>query len=99
MIGSSEEKVAMAKKAKKSDSSTAPASFTDTRRVKDLIALMAENGLSEIELVEDKAKIVLRRGSYSGAAAPVAHHAPVMHAAPAAAPASPAAAPAEDTSL
>ena len=88
----------MAKKAKKTDSSTAPASFTDTRRVKDLIALMAENGLSEIELVEDKAKIVLRRGSYSGvAAAPMTHHAPVMHAAPS--PAAAPAAPAEDTSL
>ena len=63
--------------------------FTDTRRVKELIELMAANGLSEIELVEGAAKIALRRGVISGGASPVAHgpvgHAPVMHA-PAAAP-------------
>ena len=75
--------------------------FTDTRRVKELVALMSEHGLSEIELVEDKSKITLRRGW-----APVAHaapHHPVMpapiteHAAAPSAPAVPAkAAPAEE---
>ena len=43
----------MAKKAGNGSES----SFTDTKRVKDLIALMAENGLPEIELVEDKAEL------------------------------------------
>ncbi len=51
---------------KNSPSSAASASFTDTKRVKDLIALMAENDLTEIELVEDKSRIVLRRGTGSG---------------------------------
>ncbi|HUO06972.1 MAG TPA: acetyl-CoA carboxylase biotin carboxyl carrier protein [Phycisphaerae bacterium] len=51
--------------AKKAGNST-DTSFTDTKRVKDLIALMAENGLTEIELVEDKSRIVLRRGTTSG---------------------------------
>lgn len=69
-----------------------PVGFTDTKRVKELIQLMAENELTEIELVEDKAKITLRR---AGAAIPVA--APVAYAAapiaaPAAAPAPAAAA-------
>ncbi len=53
-----------------------PARFTDTARIKALIALMADNGLSEIELVEDKAKIVLRRGGTSSTQAPIAHYAP-----------------------
>jgi acetyl-CoA carboxylase biotin carboxyl carrier protein len=97
----------MAKKSKKPDSPaspSAPASFTDTRRVKDLIALMEANGLTEIELVEDKAKIVLRRGTFSAScgapAVPHASHpAPANYAALApSAPAAPAA-PAEDTSL
>lgn len=68
-----------------------PVGFTDTKRVKELIQLMAENELTEIELVEDKAKITLRRAS---ATIPVA--APVAYAAPVAAPAAhaPAAAPA-----
>ena len=35
--------------------------FTDNKRVKDLIRLMADNDLTEIELVEDKAKIRLKR--------------------------------------
>jgi acetyl-CoA carboxylase biotin carboxyl carrier protein len=73
--------------------STGSERFTDTRRVKDLIALMAENGLTEIELVEDKSRIVLRRGTVSGSsvaqavhhAAPVHHQAPPAHAAPVAA--------------
>jgi acetyl-CoA carboxylase biotin carboxyl carrier protein len=72
----------MAKKAGPPPTSTT--SFTDTKRVKDLIALMAENGLTEIELVEDKSRIVLRRGTTSGAMhVPVSatHHAsiPVTH--------------------
>ncbi len=36
-------------------------SFTDNKRVKDLIKLMSDHGLTEIELVEDKAKIRLKR--------------------------------------
>ncbi len=35
--------------------------FTDNKRVRDLIKLMADHGLTEIELVEDKAKIRLKR--------------------------------------
>jgi acetyl-CoA carboxylase biotin carboxyl carrier protein len=65
--------------------------FTDTARVKGLIALMADNGLTEIELVEANSRILLRRGGTSapaGAPAPVHYAAP----APAAAPAAPAAA-------
>ncbi len=49
-------------------------SFTDTKRVKDLIALMAENGLTEIELVEDKSRIMLRRGTVSGGIGTVPSH-------------------------
>lgn len=56
-------------------------SFTDTKRVKELIALMAENGLTEIELVEDKSKITLKRGTVAIAAPAV--HAAVAHPAPA----------------
>jgi acetyl-CoA carboxylase biotin carboxyl carrier protein len=87
----------MAKKAANSSES----SFTDTKRVKDLVALMAENGLTEIELVEDKSRIVLRRGTVSGGSAPVSHgFAPHMHApvhAPSHAPAAPAATPAKSS--
>ncbi|MCL2649301.1 MAG: acetyl-CoA carboxylase biotin carboxyl carrier protein [Phycisphaerales bacterium] len=36
--------------------------FTDTRRVKELVELMTEAGLTEIELAEDKSRILLRRG-------------------------------------
>ncbi len=83
----------------KPSQSTGSERFTDTRRVKDLIALMAENGLTEIELVEDKSRIVLRRGTVSGSgvAQTVHHAAPVHHSAPAAHNAPPAATPnAED---
>jgi acetyl-CoA carboxylase biotin carboxyl carrier protein len=45
----------MAKQAKEN------VSFTDTKRVKELVALMAQNDLTEIELVEDKSKITLKR--------------------------------------
>ncbi len=66
----------MAKKAGNGSES----SFTDTKRVKDLIALMAENGLTEIELVEDKSRIVLRRGTVSANSGTVsAGFAPQMH--------------------
>lgn len=61
--------------------------FTDTKRVKDLIALMTDNGLSEIELVEDKSRILLRRGVASSVAqvaapAPVASYTPPVVQAP-----------------
>ena len=70
--------------------------FTDNKRVRDLIKLMAEHDLTEIELVEDKSTIRLKRDSASVAAVPMpvpavvsaSAHAP----APAAAPAAPAAA-------
>lgn len=82
----------MAKKSGSSSSSGVSASFTDTKRMKDLIALMAENGLTEIELAEDKSRIVLRRGTVSGGGTPAGHYAaPQMMAAqgPAAGAASP----------
>jgi len=53
-------------------------SFTDNKRVKELIKLMNENGLSEIELVEDKASIRIKReltGPVSAVAAAVPHSA------------------------
>jgi acetyl-CoA carboxylase biotin carboxyl carrier protein len=67
--------------AKKNTGTSKPESFTDTARVKALIALMADNGLTEIELVEDKSRIVLRRGGTS-AAVPVQQAAPVHHVPP-----------------
>ncbi len=51
--------------------------FTDNKRVKDLIRLMADNDLTEIELVEDKAKIRLMRDlapDGGGTAPPPPHH-------------------------
>ena len=45
-------------------------SFTDNKRVRDLIKLMTDHGLTELELVEDKAKIRLAR--MSTVAAPTA---------------------------
>jgi len=76
--------------AKKSSPTTGSSggSFTDTKRVKELVALMADNGLTEIELVEDKSRIVLRRGTFSSSHvapmthAPVAHHPVPVHHAP-----------------
>lgn len=44
--------------------------FTDNKRVRDLIKLMADNGLTEVELVEDKSSIRLKRDP--APAAPVA---------------------------
>ena len=82
------------------------AGFTDTKRVKELIALMAENALTEIELVDDKRRIVLRRGTST--AAPAAGHAmayapapaPTTHvSAPAPAPATPVAAEAKTITI
>ncbi len=72
--------------------------FTDNKRVRDLIKLMADHGLTEIELVEDKAKIRLKRDLFPAPGAmpvmhyPVAPHAgPVVQALPAASTAGPAA--------
>ena len=36
-------------------------SFTDNKRVRDLIKLMTDHGVTELELVEDKASIRLKR--------------------------------------
>jgi acetyl-CoA carboxylase biotin carboxyl carrier protein len=55
--------------AKKPSETPANVRFTDTKRVKDLIQLMTENGLTEIELTEDKSRIVLRRGTVAPSAA------------------------------
>lgn len=70
--------------------------FTDNKRVRDLIKLMADNDLTEIELVEDKSTIRLKRDSASVPAIPMpvpaAASAPAHAPAPAAAPAAPAAA-------
>jgi acetyl-CoA carboxylase biotin carboxyl carrier protein len=79
----------MAKKTTENTPRTA--GFTDTARVKDLIALMADNGLSEIELVEANSRILLRRGGTSAPAPVAGVPAPIHYAAPAAAPAAPAA--------
>ena len=84
---------------KPNETSARPAGFTDTKRVKELVALMEENGLTEIELAEDKSRIVLRRGTHLTAPAaqaaptllPTAPHAPT--------PPAPAAKPAEDEKL
>jgi acetyl-CoA carboxylase biotin carboxyl carrier protein len=91
--------------AKKSSTSPASAAFTDTRRVQELVELMAEHGLTEIELVEDKSRIVLRRGTVSGSSLPASHaapahiaHTPAAPQAAAPAPATPAA-PREDANL
>ncbi|MCL2639962.1 MAG: acetyl-CoA carboxylase biotin carboxyl carrier protein [Phycisphaerales bacterium] len=43
--------------------------FTDTRRVKELVELMTEAGLTEMELAEGASRIMLRKGGV----APVAH--------------------------
>ncbi|MGC8560471.1 MAG: acetyl-CoA carboxylase biotin carboxyl carrier protein [Phycisphaerae bacterium] len=65
--------------------------FTDNKRVRDLIKLMADNDLTEIELVEDKSTIRLKRDPTPVAAVPMAvsavASAPVHAVAPAAAPA------------
>ena len=42
--------------------------FTSTRRVKELIALMTDNGLTEIELVDGDKRVALRRGVASAGA-------------------------------
>lgn len=72
--------------------------FTDTAKVKDLLKLMNEYGLSELELTEGAGKILLRRGGVAGASH-VVHTAPVAHVAhaPVAAPAAAPAAAADDT--
>ena len=69
--------------------------FTDNKRVKDLIKLMSDHGLTEIELVEDKAKIRLKRDLAPVVIPmPAAAVVPMAQAAPAAAGAANAAAPA-----
>jgi acetyl-CoA carboxylase biotin carboxyl carrier protein len=85
---------------KPNETSARPAGFTDTKRVKELVALMEENGLTEIELTEDKSRIVLRRGAYIAAPAAqvIQAPAPAAHGA-AAAPQAPEAVPAEDEKL
>ena len=92
----------MAKKLPPSPDS--PQTFTSTKRVKELVALMAENGLTEIELAEDKSRIVLRRGTTSGGTAvqPQAMQwspPPAPQAAPPPAAAAAPAAPAQDAGL
>lgn len=72
--------------------------FTDNKRVRDLIKLMAENGLTEVELIEDKSSIRLKRDlapaalpAAPGLAHPASYHpvpAPAALATPSAAPAS-----------
>jgi acetyl-CoA carboxylase biotin carboxyl carrier protein len=69
-------------------------SFTDSKRVRELIALMTENNLTEIELVEDKSKITLKRGgapAASGAPLPAHHYVPSAGQVPSAAVEAPAA--------
>jgi acetyl-CoA carboxylase biotin carboxyl carrier protein len=65
--------------------------FTDNKRVRDLIKLMADNGLTEVELVEDKSSIRLKRDP--APVAPMAGTSPgasaVAAVAPAVAPSSP----------
>ena len=69
-------------------------SFTDTRRVEDLVTLMTNHGLTEIELAEGSSRILLRRGAPT-VAAPAPVHLPVAAPSPAAAPTKPA----EDANL
>ncbi len=75
--------------------------FTDNKRVKDLIKLMSDHGLTEIELVEDKAKIRLKRDfapvGMPMAGAPMMAQQPMM--APQSANAAPAVEPAVDEGL
>jgi len=61
----------------------------DTRKLKELVRLMVENDLSELDLRDTEETVTIKRGSQ--------HAAPVVHAAPSAAPAAApaAAAPAE----
>ena len=76
--------------------------FTDNKRVKDLIKLMSDHGLTEIELVEDKSKIRLKRDlapvGIPMTGTPMAHP-PMMAPQSANAAAAPAAEPAADEGL
>jgi acetyl-CoA carboxylase biotin carboxyl carrier protein len=72
----------MAKKSPPLPQTPANVHFTDTKRVKELILLMAENGLTEIELAEDKSRIVLRRGTVATAVSPAPVAVPHVIAAP-----------------
>jgi len=58
----------MAKKSAGQSAGASGEAFTSTGRVKELIALMTENGLSEIELVDGARRIALRRGVPASAA-------------------------------
>ena len=77
--------------------------FTDNKRVKDLIKLMSDHGLTEIELVEDKSKIRLKRDFAPVAmpmtGAPMMVHQPMMAPQSANAAAASAAEPAVDEGL
>ena len=77
--------------------------FTDNKRVKDLIKLMSDHGLTEIELVEDKAKIRLKRDfapvGMPMAGAPMMAQQPMMAPQSANAAAAPAGEPAVDEGL
>jgi len=52
--------------------------FTDTRRVKELVELMTEAGLTEMELAEGASRILLRKGGGVVAAPAAVAHVPVM---------------------
>ena len=77
--------------------------FTDNKRVKDLIKLMSDHGLTEIELVEDKSKIRLKRDfapvGMPMTGAPMMVHQPMMAPQSANAAAASAAEPAVDEGL
>ncbi|CAG0993874.1 acetyl-CoA carboxylase biotin carboxyl carrier protein [Phycisphaerales bacterium] len=62
----------------------------DIAKLKELVALMAANDLSEVEIKDDKQGISIRRGPAPGSA-PIVQYAPAPHAAPA--PSAPAPAP------
>ena len=64
----------------------------DLRKLKKLIDLVEESGISELELTEGEEKVRISRNLPQGQNVVYAQAAPVMHQAPAAAPAAPAAA-------
>lgn len=67
----------------------------DLRKLKKLIDLVEESGISELELTEGEEKVRISRNLPQGQNVVYAQAAPIVHHAPAAAPAAPAAAPAE----
>lgn len=69
----------MAKKSAANPSPASAESFTSVRRVKELIALMTDNGLTELELVDGDKRVALRRGVASaGAGIPAVLPGPVQ---------------------